>query len=162
MRLSINAAQKGLITGLLMIGLSIVLYYIHKTYDNPLQYLIYVIYFLGILWTLFSFLKSTHNKNKFGNFFLEGFKAFVVVTLLLVLFTFIFNKIHPEFKEQLGYEYKKDLLSQGNKTLPEIDEAVTKMKAYYLTILVSRTIFAYLFLGAVITAATSLIFLRRK
>ena len=159
---NINAAQKGLITGLLMIAVTFLLFYTNQSYDSPLQYSIYAIYVIGIVWTLFAFSKSGNNPNKFGKFFLQGFKCFIVVTLIMVIFTFIFNKMHPEFIDQLSIAYKQDLIKQGNSTPAEIDESVIKMKNYYLTILISRTIFAYLFLGAVITAAASLVFIKRK
>lgn len=161
MILKISAARKGMITGLFMIALTLILFYSRQSFDSPFQYLIYGIYLAGIIWTLQSFSKFNTEK-KFGNFFLEGFKCFVTVTLLMVIFTFIFNKMHPEFKNDMANVYKEELIKQGNATPSEIDERVLKVKDYYLTMLISRTIFAYLFLGAVITAASSLVFIRRK
>jgi hypothetical protein len=160
--LKINAAQKGLITGLMMIGLTLILFYTHQSFNSPLQYFIYVIYATGIIFSLIAFSRSDNYSNKFGKLFAEGFKCFIAVTLLMVVFTFIFNKLHPEFKIELASAYRQDLIKQGNTTPAEIDESILKMKDYYLTILISRTIFAYLFLGAVITAAASFFFIRRK
>lgn len=160
--ININATQKGLITGILMVAVSLILFYTHEPFDSLIQYIIYAVYLGGIIWTLFSFSASINEPTKFSRFFLEGFKCFIIVTLIMVLFTFIFNKMHPEFKEQLALAYKDDLIKQGNSTPPEIDQHVIKMKDYYLTILISRTIFAYLFLGAVITATASFVFKKRK
>ncbi len=159
---NITAAQKGVITGLLMIAATLILFYTHQSYESPFQYLIYLIYFAGIIWCLLSFSRRNNSDFKFGTIFLEGFKSFLVVTLLMVVFTFIFNKMHPEFKDELAIAYKQELTKQGNSMPAEIDADVSKMKDYYLTMLISRTTFAYLFLGAVITAAASLIFIKRK
>lgn len=161
MLLKITAAQKGIITGIIMIVVTLVLFYSHQSFDSPLQYFIYGVYLAGIVWSLQNYSRSDQYK-KFGKYFLEGFKCFVVVTLLMVIFTFIFNRMHPEFKNEMADVYKSELTKQGNATPAEIDESVIKMKDHYLTILISRTIFAYLFLGAVITGAASLVFIRKK
>jgi hypothetical protein len=159
---NITATQKGFVTGFLMIAFTLILFYTHQPYNSPQQYFIYVLYTGGIIWSLFTFSRSEDNPNKFAKYFLEGFKCFVIVTLLMVLFTFIFNKLHPEFKEELAVAYKTELVKQGNSTPAEIESSVLKMKDYYLTMLISRSIFAYLFLGGVITAIASLVFIRRK
>ncbi len=158
----LNATRKGLITGLLMIGLSLLFYYTGQPVDSPFQYLIYIIYAAGIVWTLYDFSRSAENKNKFAAFFLEGFKCFIVITLLMVVFTFVFNKLHPEFKDQMAEAYKTELVKKGNSTEAEMLTNVEKMKSYYLTMLISGAVFGYLLIGAIIAASTSLLFLRRK
>ena len=159
---NLNATKKGLITGLLMIGLSLLIDNMNKPLESSLQYLIYVIYAAGIAWSLYSFYKSAENTNKFGAFFLQGFKCFIVVTLLMVIFTFVFYKMHPEFKEQMAVSYREELVKKGNSTDAEINSNVEKMKSYYLTLLISGAVFGYLLIGSVITAASSILFMRRK
>jgi len=145
-----------------MIGLSLLFFYTGQPFESPLQYLIYVLYAGGIIWTLYTFSKSAENSNKFAAFFLQGFKCFIVITLLMVIFTFVFNKLHPEFKDQMAVAYRAELVKKGNSTEAEMLSNVEKMKDYYLTMLISGAIFGYLLIGAVITASTTLLFLRRK
>ena len=159
---NLNATKKGLITGVLMIGLSLILFYSGQSFESPLQYSIYVVYAAGIVWSLYSFSKSAENTNKFGAYFLQGFKCFVVVTLLMVLYTLAFNKLHPEFKDQMGEAYKKELISKGNKTPAEIETTVKQAKDYYIVMLVSGAIFAYLIIGVVVTLVTTLMLRSRK
>lgn len=159
---NLNATKKGLVTGVLMIGLSLALYYSGKSFDSPVQYSIYVLYAAGIIWSLYSFSRSVENTNKFGAYFLQGFKCFIVVTLLMVIFTFVFNKMHPEFKEQMGTTYRDELLKNENITPGEVVSNVEKMKEFYLTMLISRAIFGYLLTGSVITLVSSFLFMRRK
>lgn len=159
---NLNATKKGLITGVLMIGLSLILFYSGQSFESPLQYSIYVVYAAGIVWSLYSFSKSAENTNKFGAYFLQGFKCFIVVTLLMVIFTFVFNKMHPEFKEQMGTTYRDELLKNENITPAEVVSNVEKMKEFYLTMLISRAIFGYLLTGSVITLVSSFLFMRRK
>lgn len=145
-----------------MISLSLLFFYTGQPFESPVQYLIYVLYAAGIVWSLYDFSGSAENTNTFGAYFLQGFKCFIVVTLLMVIFTFVFNKMHPEFKDQMGVAYTDELTKKGNSTPAEIKSNVEKMKGYYLTMLISGAIFGYLLIGAVITSLSSFLFLRRK
>ena len=158
----LNATKKGLITGAAMIGLSLLFFYSGTPLNSSLQYLIYVIYTAGIVWAVYGFSKSDENTNKFAAFFLQAFKCFVVVTLLMVLFTFILNKLHPEFKAEAAKNYGDELVKTGNSTPTEIAANIEKMKQYYLTMLISASIFGYLLFGAAISAVVSLVFIKRK
>jgi hypothetical protein len=80
----------------------------------------------------------------------------------MVIFTFVFNKMHPEFKEDMAKAYNEELVKKGNSTPAEIADKIVKMKDYYLTMLISGAVFGYLLIGAVITASTSVLFLKRK
>ncbi len=159
---NLNATKKGFITGIIMIGLSLLFFYSGQPFNSPLQYLIYVVYAGGIIWTIYEFSKSEENTNKFAGFFLQGFKCFIMITLLMVVFTFVFNKMHPEFKEDMVRAYKEEMLKKGNSTPDEMLKNIEKAKEYYLTMLISGAIFGYLLIGAAITAATSLLFIKRK
>jgi len=145
-----------------MFLLSLVFFYTGQPFDSPLQYLIYLLYAAGIIWTILAFSRSDANTNKFGAFFMEGFKCFIVITLIMVVFTFVFNKMHPEFKEEMVKAYTDEMVKKGDSTPAEILENIDKAKDYYLTMLISGAIFGYLMIGAVITAAASLLFMKRN
>ena len=159
---NLNATKKGLITGVVMIGITLGIYYSGLPADTPLQYLVYISYAGGIVWTIYEFSRSEDNTNKFGAFFLQGFKCFIVITLLMVIFTIVFNKLHPEFKNDMVKAYNDELIKKGNSTPAEILKNIESAKDYYLTMLISGAIFVYLATGAVFTAATSLLFMKRK
>lgn len=159
---NLNATKKGLIAGIIMIGLSLLFFYTGQPFESPLQYLIYIVYAAGIVWTVYDFSRSEENTNKFADFFLQGFKCFIVITLLMVAFTFIFNKLHPEFKDEMAKAYTDELVKKGNTTADEILKKTEQMKQYYLTMMISGAIFGYLMIGAVITAVASLFFMKRK
>lgn len=159
---NLNATRKGLFTGALMIALSLLFYYTGQPVESPLQYIIYLVYTAGIVWTIYSYSKSEAYTNKFGDSFLQGFKCFIVVSLMMVMFTIIFNKLHPEFKDQMAKAYSEDMIKKGNSTPAEIAANVEKMKQYYLTMLISGAIFGYLLFGAAVSALMSFVFLKRK
>ena len=145
-----------------MIALSLIFFYSGQPFDSPFQYIIYIVYAGAIIWTLYDFSRSSENTNKFAPFFLQGFKCFIVLTLLIVIFTFVFNKLHPEFKDQMVKAYNEEMVKKGNTTPAEMLTNIERAKDYYLTMLISGAIFGYLLIGAVITAAGSLLFMKRK
>lgn len=158
---NISATIKGLITGLLMVAVSIGIYLFKGDFDNSLQYITYAVYVAGIIWTLWDYKKRESPGITFKNYFTEGFKCFVTVTFLMVLFTFIFSKIDPTMKELMAVNYRADLMSKGNYTPAEIDSMVQKAKDYFNIMLTSMAIFGYLVIGAMVTVITSLFLIKQ-
>lgn len=159
---NLNSTYKGLITGLLMIALSLCLFYAKVPAESQWQFSVYLIYIAGITWSIYSFSNKGEKSDGFGNLFLQGFRCFIVVTLLMVIFTYLFNKMHPEFVNQMLDAYRTDLQKGGNKTPAEIDAELVKMKNYYLPMLVSTAVFGYLIIGAVISAVVAFLFMNRN
>ena len=88
--------QKGLITGALMIIASL---FSSEILKNPVesyfQFIIYLIFSLGIVWSVVSFSKINSDQNSFKDFFSIGFKTFIVVTLLMAGFAYIYFSFFP-------------------------------------------------------------------
>ena len=162
MQINLTPAVKGLLTGTLMIGIALASFYGGLPADSPLQYLIYLAYVLGITWTILTFRQSDKFTGAFWDNFNQGFRCFIVVTLLMVAFTALFSKLHPEFAEESAKMYKAQLIKEEKSKTPlEIDAAVTSYKNGYTTMLVYSSIFGYLIIGATVTAVLSA-FTRRK
>jgi uncharacterized membrane protein YfcA len=153
---------KGLITAAAMIGVIMGIYYAGKDADARLQYLVYIFYALGIVWTVFAYRQSSSFTGNFGDLFSQGFKCFVVVTLVISLFYGIFNYQHPEFAEETAKAYKEQLIKENQKLPPDIESEVATFKKQYTLKLVSGAIFGYLIIGAGVTAVTSALLSRRK
>lgn len=153
---------KGLITGTAMIAVVLAIYYSGKDAHPAIQYLIYLIYGAGIVWSVKPHTSSSAFTGKFGDAFAQGFKCFVVVTLLMALFYWVFNATHPEFAEETSLAYRDHLIRE-KQTLPHvIDTEVATFKKQYTLKLVSGAIFGYLIIGAAVTAIISAISTRRK
>ena len=159
---NINATYKGLITGLLMLLVSAGIFYTKGNFESNLQYVTYALYVGGIIWTLNSFYTRNPENRSFKEYFSEGFKCFIVITFLMVLFTFIFTKMNPGMKEQMADKYRTDLLGKGNYTAPEIETMVQKAKDYFSIMLTSMAIFGYLVIGSMVTLITTLFFIKKK
>ena len=148
---NLSATYKGLITGALMILVSLGIYFLKKDFDNVLQYVTYSIYIGGILWTLFAYRQSGDEPKNFKNYFSQGFRCFIVVTLLMVAFTWIFLKMNPGLRDEMAQHYRADLESKKNYTPAEIDNMVNTAKEYFVAMLTSMAIFGYLIIGALVT-----------
>jgi hypothetical protein len=160
----ISPALKGLITAALMIANVLVIYAAGENADPRLQYLIYALYGGGIIWTLISYRRSPAFTGRFGGLFNQGFRCFIIVTLVMVMFTGLFSYLHPEFAEESGEAYRISLQQQkdGNRTPAQVMEEVADYKKQYTLRLVSVSIFGYLIIGVVVTAVASLFLMRRN
>jgi hypothetical protein len=161
-KMNLSAGIKGLITGIIMIGIALAVYYSGQPPGSSLQYIIYAVYAVGIVWAIVAWKNSASFSPKFSEAFQTGFKCFVVVTLLMVLFTAIFSKMHPEIAEDSAKYMKEELLKKKEQLPPEIDEAVNRFRNGFTLMLVYRSIFGYLIIGAIVTAVTSLLITRKK
>ncbi len=162
MQLKLTPALKGLITGLLMIATALI---IDKSgqQDIRLQYIAYAIYGAGIVWTLFGYVRTISHTPKFSELFSQGFRCFVIVTLIMVAFTFVYIKMHPELVEKEAAYQREELVKLKGKTPEEIDQIIAGGKKGYMVKYVSASIFGYLIIGTVLTAACSgIIILRRN
>jgi hypothetical protein len=158
---NLNATKKGLVTGLVMIGLALFFYYVLKLPVNEKdQYALFTVYVAGIAWSLFSYRQTPGDKN-FKSYFSTGFKTFIVVTLLMVLYTFIFFKFNTAYRDAGIAENNKLLMKEGNHTAAEIESHASQLKQIFMPVMVGIATFKYLILGALVTAIGSG-FLSRK
>jgi len=148
---NISARSKGLITGALMVLISMAIYMAKHDFDNPLQYVVYAVYVAGVLWTLFTFKKESEGKAGFKQYFAEGFKCFIVVTLLMVMFTLVFILLHPEMKEQMVSNMKIDYAKDKNLTPVDIDNRIDAAKKFFLPGFLMFATLSYLVIGTLIS-----------
>ncbi len=153
---NLTPRNKGLITGTVMVVLSLFFFYVSKQpLESNYQYIVYLVFVAGIIWCLMDFKKQAAGLPTFKEFFGAGFKMFVIVTLIMVLFVFIFFYLNPQIRDTKFAENNRLLLLEGNHTPAEIEKNAAAMKGIFLPMMVGITSFIYLFLGALITAITS-------
>jgi hypothetical protein len=162
MKLKLSPALIGLITGIVMIAIVMITYSARLSEESPLQYLVFIAYAAGIVWAVLFYTRSDLYTGGFWNAFNPGLRCFVTVILLMIAFTIIFNKMHPEFTTESAALYREMLVKGKDKTPVQMDEMVDGFKNGYLTMLVYRSIFGYLIIGALVTAITAAITSRRK
>ncbi|MEO6489474.1 MAG: DUF4199 domain-containing protein [Ferruginibacter sp.] len=151
----ISATIKGSITGTVMVVISILIFYYKGNFENKFQYMTYLTYIVGILWTLIDYKHKEPGPKTFKNYFSQGFKCFIVVTFMMVAFTWIFLQLNPSFKEQMAIQSRAEFEKAGNYTPAEIDSMIARSKQYYVTMLTSIAIFGYLVIGSLVTVISS-------
>ncbi|MEI7965795.1 MAG: DUF4199 domain-containing protein [Chitinophagaceae bacterium] len=151
---NIAAKYKGLITGAIMIAISMGIFAWQKSFDSSLQNFVYVTYVIGIIWTLFSYKQQTNSTATFKAYFSESFKCFIVVTLMMVLFTLFFILLHPELKEQMGVLMREDMVKMKDQTPLDIENSINSAKKFFLPGYLMAAVLANLFIGTLVTVIT--------
>ena len=116
MKLKLSPALIGLITGIVMITIVMITYSARLSEDSSLQYLVFLAYAAGIVWAVLFYTRSDLYSGGFWNAFNPGLRCFVTVILIMIAFTIIFNKMHPEFTTQSAALYREMLVKGKDKT----------------------------------------------
>ena len=157
--MKVHPALIGLISSGLMIVALLAGYYQLISDAATAQLVAYGCYAAGLVATLL--LHGSAAKGFAGNFS-TGFQCFIVITLVMVLFTYLFNALHPETAQQAAAALKGSLIKANNRTPDEIERDVNLFREGFATMVVSRSIFGYLIYGAITTAIGSFLQTLRK
>lgn len=159
----LNATIKGLITGLAMVAVAVVFYFNKIEEASPLNYLGYVIFGLGIVWSINSFAKQTPSA-QFKDLFQQGFRCVLAATLILALYTFVYFKLNEKEIEVVVQQAKQERLRTAKDRTPaEIETEAQQTRKYYIPFQLSILVFSNLFTGVIVTMATSgALYLRNK
>jgi hypothetical protein len=164
----ITPLLKGLIAGIAMVGLNLLLIRFNSAGNS--QYFFYLLYAGAIAWTLIDFSKSENYVANFGSIFGQGFRCFIIITLVTVVFVGIYSsrldtdKFGEEIRKELIKENEQSIkLGKGPKRLPEeIEKEVSNFKKHFVTSNISLATFSTLITGAIFTAVGAGILLMRK
>lgn len=152
----------GIIAGLLMIIVSLLIYRIKGGFDNALQYICYAIFAGSVIYSQHLYSASESAAHSHKNYFSEGFKTFIIIALLMVVFTRAFIAMTPDLTMQAAETIRLDLASSGNKTPGEINKEIELFRKNYPNIMTSVVIFRYLAIGSLVALAGGMYFTRRK
>ena len=148
----LNSQSIGLITAGAMIAVSLLAFYaMHLPVENKFQYLVYMIFTGGIVWSLYNHAANNVTKNDFKHFFTAGFKTFITVALIMAVYTFVFFSFNTGFRDSRIAENAKMLLAEGNHLPNEIAENSKQLKSLFMPIMISSAVFRHLILGALIS-----------
>ena len=145
-------AQKGLITGALMILASLFsLYVLKNPVESQFQFLVYCIFCFGLSCSMVGYFRKNSDKKSFANYFNAGFQTFVVVALLMALFAWIYFSFNPAFRDNKIAENTQMLILQGDHLPNEIEDNTRQLRKMFMPLMISSSVFRYLILGALIT-----------
>lgn len=148
---SINSTKKGLLVSCILMITSLACFYVLHLPDNGnCQYLILSLFIFGLIWVMTSFKKNT-SSYVFKDYFSEGFKYFIVITFIMTIYTFIFQKLNPQILENGINENNELLRQQGDRTMQEINANAAKLRSIFIPMMLMITAIKYLFLGALVS-----------
>jgi hypothetical protein len=153
-----RSSNKGFLIGICMVIVSVICFYgLHLPENGNSQYAVLFIYVVGMIWVMDS-ARQKFPDGKFGALFQEGFRAFIVCTLLMVLYTYVFYRLNPDILE-VGIRINNKLIeAEGNKTPAEIAANSAKIRDLFMPMMLSLNTIKYLFLGALISAVMAVFF----
>ena len=145
----LTPASKGAIIALLLIILSLVIYFTNQYGNRNLRSIQFVIVFVGILLSSMYYAKQMNGGVTFGNVFAEGFKTTAVIIVFLSIYTIISMKfVLPGMADKIIEAARMDAQSQGKATLDEFDKNVAVTKQFMVPITIGITILSIGITGA--------------
>jgi hypothetical protein len=126
------------------------------------QYMVLLLFIAGIAWTLLDFRQTVRDTAGFKDYFSEGFKCFIVITLLMVIYTFAFYKLNPQIMENGIKENNILVMKEGNHTPAEIEENANKLRNIFMPMMLAINTMKYLFLGALVSLVGAGFLVKRK
>jgi hypothetical protein len=149
---NISSKYIGLITGCLMVLLSLLMYYqFHYPDTGTVKYVCFSIYTIGIIFALVNFKNNSSEEKEFKNYFSEGFKTFVVVSLIMAIFTWVFYKMNPQIFEKAIEEINKVNSLDTSRTPQEVIDNGNKIRDIKLPMTVTLNTIMYMILGALVS-----------
>lgn len=153
---NISAKNIGLITAAVMVIISLVLFYQFNFSDSgTVKIICYSVFAVGIVATLLSFKFNSKAEKTFKEYFSEGFKMFVVVVLIMAVFTYVFYKLNPQIFEVALAEINTYNIKDTNKTALDVEENSKQLRRAFMPMTIATNVIIYLIIGSLVTVATA-------
>lgn len=162
--LKMSPLIKGMVAGAVMVAVNLALLATGKADSPATQYLFYILYAGAITWTLLGYYRSAEYTPKFGSIFNQGFRCFIIIAIINVVFTAVYSSMHPELAEEAANNYRTEMQKskQQNRTPAEIEQDVKNIKEHFVTANIWAAVFGSLIIGAIFTAAGAGLLLMRR
>lgn len=140
----------GAVSGIACVILSLTLYVTGLTFKHPyISMVIQIPFLVGIIMNAIAYSKANDGFVTFGNVFGSGFKASMIIALLVMAWTVISMMIFPEMKDKAMEMQHTELAKNPKMTDEQIEMSMSMMKKYWTPILIGGSILGTLFYGAI-------------
>lgn len=143
-----TTTTKGLVIGLIMIVIAIAIYFLDIDVNGPSKWISYIVFVLGIIWSVYNYGQQINYNATFGNYFAFGFKVSAVVTCLMIIYLVIFVVLFPEFKEKAMEQARAKMQEGGKLSSEQIDQTVTMTKKFFMAFAIGGTLIGLLIFGS--------------
>jgi len=140
----------GLVTGLIMVIISLVLYLTGLMFKgNYISTISMLPFLIAAILNAIAYSKANGGFVTFGNVFGSSFKMSMIVALVLVAWNIVALFAFPEMKEKI-WEMSRETLAKNPKITDEqIEMSMNMTKKFWNVIAVGGAIFGTLFYGAI-------------
>jgi hypothetical protein len=143
-----TSSTKGIIISLILIVIALATYFLDLDASSGIQYVSYVIFIAGIIWSVNIYGKQINHNSTFGNYFAHGFKVAALVTAIMIIYVVIFVNLFPDMKEKAMEAARKNMEAKGKMTPDQITQALTFTKKFFMVFAIGATLLGYLIFGA--------------
>ena len=138
----------GLITAIVMIVIGLIIYVAGLSFKPGMQYVVYIPFLIGIIMNAIAFSKANNADVTFGNIFGSGFKVTAIVTLISIVWSFIFVMIFPEIKDK-AMELAREQMQTKGLTEEQMDQSIKMAQKFFTTFMIAGILFMYLIVGII-------------
>lgn len=147
----------GLGIGIAMVIIGLIIYVSGSAFAPGVQYISYIPFLVGIILNAIAFSKVNDGYVTFGKVFGNCFKAAMIVTLVIVLWSVLSMVIFPEMKEKALTMARDEMLKRQKMTDEQVEMALNVTRKYWNTFLIAGALFGTLFWGAVFSLIGALV-----
>lgn len=151
----------GLTIGLTMVVYNLILKVAHVSETSWLDFMVLVIYLVGVLSFCYVFSKNEDNDTSFGGMFKGGFRMIAIVTLVLVAAALLNVWIDPNLKKEIMAN-NLAALKAAKKTQAEIDAAMKISNDNFTLTIIMTSVFSNIFYGVIFVLVGAGIFKKSK
>ncbi len=143
-----TSTTKGIVISLVLIVIALVSYFLNMNTNSWLQYVSYLVFIVGIIWSVNMYGKQIDHNSTFGNYFAHGFKIAALVTAIMIVYIVIFVYLFPDVREKAMDAARTKMQSKGQMSQEQIDQALGFTKKFFMVFIIAGTLLGYLIFGA--------------
>lgn len=144
-----SPVNAGIIISLILIVLTLVLYFTNLYTQQWSQYIGFVIFLGGIIWAVRNHGKELDYTATFGNLFGFGFKTAAVITCIMILYTILSGYIFPDIKEKIIANATEQALAKPGVNEEQVRKGMEMFANNYNLFIIMGILFWYLAIGAI-------------
>lgn len=143
-----NYVQYGMIISLIIVVLSVLFYILNLNQEKWTQWIGLAIMFVGIIITCLNYSKINEGNVTFGNVFMSGFKATLIITVVTIIFSVIMLLIFPDIQEK-ALEVSRAEMEKKGVPQEQIEQGINFTQKFFMVFVVVGGIVFNLFFGAI-------------
>lgn len=144
-----TSTTKGIVISLILIVIALISYFLNLDTSGPLQWIGYLVFIAGIVWSVNLYGKQMNHVSTFGNYFAHGFKTAAVVTVIMLLYVIVFIYLFPDMKEKGIEAARKKMEAKGELSQDQISQGLEFTRKHFMLIAIAASLFFYLVVGAI-------------